>query len=101
MSEGLGYELSSYGVDVCCWRPAAVSTKLMNYVKPDAITATPDQFVEACFNKCNAESIHGILSHELIGLVQDQVNDIFPWFSSFLMSKVCDDLKKKDGKKSE
>lgn len=47
MAHALGYELSEFGVDVCCWRAAGVSTKLIadyhdnNSVVEKYLTATP------------------------------------------------------------
>ena len=40
LSEGLSYELSGYGVDVCNWRPAGVSTKMLDYKKNDVTVTT-------------------------------------------------------------
>jgi len=60
LSEGLSYELSGYGVDVCCWRPAGVSTKMIGNKKPDAMTTTAQLFVEAALGKCNAATHYGV-----------------------------------------
>ena len=41
LNEGFKYELSSYGVDACCWKPAGVSTVGTKDKKLDIFTVTP------------------------------------------------------------
>ena len=41
LNEGLNYELSGYGVDACCWRPAGVRSEATKNKKLDIMTVTP------------------------------------------------------------
>lgn len=41
LNEGLNYELSGYGVDVSCWRPAGVRTESTKNSKLDLLTVSP------------------------------------------------------------
>lgn len=69
LNEGLNYELSGYGVDVSCWRAAGVRSEASNNSKLELLKVSPQQFVEAAFTKCNSEYHHGVLKHEIAGLI--------------------------------
>lgn len=96
---GLKEELKNYGVDVCAWRAAGVKTKLIAEASKgasgflhDTATPLPDQYVEAAFKKCTSGAHHGYYVHEIIGLVIDNISDLFPWFGSFAMNKLCTEV---------
>ena len=102
IAHSLRYELSGYGIDVCAWRPANVSTgKLPAQLKGNMLTVTPEEFVEAAFGKCTSGVFYGHLKHEIVGVMIDQVSDILPWFGQFVMDKVASALQKVDKKKSD
>lgn len=94
LAYGLQYELGQYGVDVCAWRPASVSTSLVpGSFKKDPMSVTPEQLVEACFNKCTSGVHHGHWKHELVGLIIDNMEDLLPWFGKFFMKKASQMLR--------
>lgn len=84
LNEGLNYELSGYGVDVSCWRPASILT--------NAKDVSPDRFIEAAFAKCGSEYHHGVFKHEMAGLVLEQVSDLVSWFPSMTITKILENF---------
>lgn len=75
ISHGLGYELSSYGIDVSAFRPAGVRTNMTaGMIADDDVSAvSAEELVEAVFSKCTSGVHHGHWKHEIIGLMIDQV----------------------------
>lgn len=97
VSHGLAYELSSFGVDVCAFRPAGVRTNMTAgaIADDDAMSVSAEELAEAVFSKCTSGVHHGHWKHELIGLVVDSVQDIVPWFGDYALGKVADMFEKK------
>ena len=76
MAEGLQYELQRFNVDISIWRMGDIAkgpkeeTSLM---KP-----SPEMYVEAAMGKCTSGVHYGYLSHEVMGLIIENLLDIVP-----------------------
>ena len=74
---GIREELKKYKTDVCMWRAGPVSTKLSGNPKPDLMTPTPEQYVEAALGKCTSGAHAGYFIHEIVHLFLSNIKEIF------------------------
>ena len=97
ISQGLQFELSSIGTDVCAFRPAGVRTNMVAglIADDDVASVSADELVEAVFSKCTSGVHHGHFKHEIIGLLIDSIQDIVPWFGDFAIGKVAAEIARK------
>merc|ERR1712176_861911 len=97
---GLTEELKKYKVDVCTWRAAGVSTKIIGNEAPDGCAVvTPEAYVAAAFNKCTSGVHSGVPCHEIMHLLITNHKDIWPiesvmWLFSKLFGNAPEVLKK-------
>lgn len=77
MTWALAEELSTHGVDVCCWKAATVSTKMTSYAK-GVIAVTPQSYASQALSRCTSGVTAGAFSHELIYAFLQCVTDIVP-----------------------
>ena len=88
---GLTSELKKYKTDVCMWRAAGVSTKIINSPGTNCCVASPEKYVKDAFSKCTSGVHSAFITHEIMHLVISNIKDIFGigppmWFFSKLFA---------------
>ena len=77
MTWALAEELSTHGVDVCCWKAATVSTKMTKYAR-GLIAVSPQSYASQALSKCTSGVNSGAFSHELIYAFLQCISDVVP-----------------------
>lgn len=97
ISQGLSFELRGTGIEVACFRPAAIEASN----KKHPVCLPPKEIAEACLNKANSSIHFGALKHELMGLMVEQLSDLWPGLGDFVATKIagqkrtlCEEAKK-------
>ena len=103
---GLTEELKKYKTDVCMWRAAGVSTKIINSPGTNCCVASPEQYVAAAFSKCTSGVHSAFCTHEIMHLFISNIKDIFGvgppmWFFSKLFGHAADDINGGEKKKAK
>jgi len=98
-------ELSAYGVDVCSWQTATVSTKMTSYSK-GFLAATPDAYAASALSRCTSGANAGILKHDLVLALIECIADIVPLtmlmgFVATLSKKNADKVKARKQKEAD
>lgn len=91
MTWALREELAVYGVDVCAWQPASVSTKMTSF-KKGALIYTPEAFTKQALARCTSGATAGTFKHDLLYAFILFMTDIFP--ISLILSAVAKRTKK-------
>ena len=96
VTNGLSCELNEFGVDVSCWTPAVVQTKMTaGIIKDDPLACTAAELAESCLKKCTNRVHGGFWKHTAISLFLDCGKDLFPWFGDFALAKIVKEFKNK------
>ena len=70
-------ELSCYGVDVCSWQTATVSTKMTSFSRA-RMAYTPDEYVKQALSRCTSGANAGAFKHDFGVMTIQFFKDIIP-----------------------